>query len=240
VNAALIFAGGVGIRMNSLSKPKQFLELHGKPIILHTIEHFERHGEIDAICVVCVANWIGELKFLLQRYRVDKVRLIAEGGSSPQESVYKGLKMMKESGVYEGNPVLLVHDGVRPLIDERTISDNIRAVREYGSAITMSGVSETMAGIDGEGNITGIFDRSSLIIARAPQSFFFEDLLKAHEKARSDGLEFVDSAALMRHYGFSLRAVQGPVQNVKITTAMDYYIFRALYEAWENSQIFGI
>jgi nucleoside-diphosphate-sugar epimerase len=80
---------GVGIRMNSLSKPKQFLELHGKPIILHTIKHFERHDNIDAICVVCVASWIGELKFLLQRYSVRKVSLIAEGGNSPQESVYK-------------------------------------------------------------------------------------------------------------------------------------------------------
>jgi 2-C-methyl-D-erythritol 4-phosphate cytidylyltransferase len=240
VNVALIFAGGVGIRMNSLGKPKQFLELHGKPIILHTIEHFERHGDIDAICVVCVANWIGELKFLLRRYCVNKVILIAEGGNSPQESVYKGLKMMKESGMSEKNQILLVHDGVRPLIDERTISENIRAVREYGSAITMSSASETIAKIDGGGKITDISERSSFIIARAPQSFFFEDLLKAHERARSDGLDFIDSATLMFHYGFPLHAVQGPVQNVKITTALDYYIFRALYEAWENSQIFGI
>ena len=240
MNIALIFAGGVGIRMNSLSKPKQFLELHGKPIILHTIEHFERHGDIDAICVVCVANWIGELKFLLQRYCVNKVRLVTEGGNSPQASVYKGLKTMKESGISRENPILLVHDGVRPLIDERTISDNIQAVREHGSAITVSGVSETIARTDGEGKITDISDRSSLIIARAPQSFFFDDLFETHERARSDGLDFIDSATLMFHYGFPLHAVRGPVQNVKITTAMDYYIFRALYEAWENSQIFGI
>ncbi|MDR0654388.1 MAG: 2-C-methyl-D-erythritol 4-phosphate cytidylyltransferase [Synergistaceae bacterium] len=165
MNVALIFAGGVGIRMNSLSKPKQFLELHGKPIILHTMEHFERHGDIDAVCVVCVANWIGELKFLLQRYCLNKVRWIAEGGHSPQESVYKGLKMMKESGMSEENPILLVHDGVRPLIDERTISENIRVVREYGSAITMSGVSETIAKTDGGGKITDISDRSSFILA---------------------------------------------------------------------------
>jgi 2-C-methyl-D-erythritol 4-phosphate cytidylyltransferase len=240
MNIALVFAGGVGIRMSSLSKPKQFLELHGKPIILHTIEHFERHGDIDAICVVCVSNWIGELNFLLQRYCVSKVTMIAEGGNSPQESVYKGLRKMKESGMSGENPILLVHDGVRPLIDERIISENIRAVKEYGSAITMSGVSETIARIDGGGRIADISDRSSLIIARAPQSFFFEDLLGAHEKARRDGLDFIDSATLMFHYGFPLHAVQGPVQNVKITTAMDYYIFRALYEAWENSQIFGI
>ena len=172
MNIALIFAGCVGIRMNSLSKPKQFLELHGKPIILHTIEHFERHGDIDAICVVCVANWIGELKFLLQRYCVNKVRLVTEGGNSPQASVYKGLKTMKESGISRENPILLVHDGVRPLIDERPLSDNIQAGRDHRSPITVSGVSETIARTDGEGKITDISDRSSLIIARAPQSFF--------------------------------------------------------------------
>ena len=131
---ALIFAGGTGRRMNVRSKPKQFLELHGKPIIIYTLEHFEYHDEVDKIVIVCLADWIAELKGLLRRYGITKVAEIVPGGETGHDSIYQGLAAMRK--FCNDEDIVLIHDGVRPLITEELITENISAVREYGNAIT--------------------------------------------------------------------------------------------------------
>lgn len=237
---ALIFAGGTGKRMNSKSKPKQFLDLHGKPIIIHTIEYFEDHDEVDNIVVVCIADWINTLRENLKTYYITKVKWIVEGGQTGQESIYNGL-----NAIYNdcGNPedtIVLIHDGVRPLISEQLITDNIESVKKYGSSITVSKAKETVVTIDNDGQIAMIPDRNMVRIAKAPQSFYLSDIMAAHRRAAEDGITgMVDSASLMVHYGYKLHTIEGPVENIKITTPTDYYIFRAIYEARENSQIFG-
>ena len=120
---ALIFAGGSGRRMNSGSKPKQFLELHGKPIIIYTLEHFEYHEEISDIIVVCIKEWIEELQGFLRRYGITKVSKIVPGGATGHDSIYNGLQAMKEEADF--NEVVLIHDGVRPLINAELISQII-------------------------------------------------------------------------------------------------------------------
>lgn len=235
---ALIFAGGTGQRMNSRSKPKQFLELHGKPVLIYTVEYFERHPEVDNIAIVCLESWIRELKAQLKKNLISKVKWIVAGGNTGHESIYNGLNAIKES--CEDDTIVLIHDGVRPLITDELISENIRKVRECGSAITVSYATETVVSVDVEEDISSIPNREMVRIAKAPQSFYFKDIWKAHQMAKKDKILTIDSADLMKRYNFKLHTVLSSPYNVKITSPSDYYVFRAIYEARENSQIFGL
>lgn len=238
MNNVLIFAGGAGRRMNSKSKPKQFLKLYGKEIIIHTLENFQNHPEVDNIVVVCIKGWIEYLQKLLAQYNIDKVRLIVAGGKTGQESIYNGLCALSDFAPAES--IVLVHDGVRPFVTDTLISDCIKSVKKNGSAITVTPAIETIVELDGK-KIQAITDRSKCYLAKAPQCFYLGELLEAHEKAIKDGnTNMIDSASLMKHYGHDLYVVQGSADNIKITTPADFYSFRALYDARENQQIFGL
>ena len=238
MNIALIFAGGTGQRMNTKTKPKQFLELHGKPILVYTLEQFQKHDEIDAIILVMLESWIDYSRTLIEQYHLTKVTAIVPGGSTGQESIYNGVKTASE--LFPMESVILIHDGVRPLVDGKTISSNIACVKQNGSAITVSPAIETTVIKNEQGMVGDIIERSRCQLAKAPQSFFLHDLWKAHFKAIDDGnLNFIDSACLMRHYGYPLYTIEGSPENIKITTPSDFYTFRALEDARENSQIFG-
>ncbi len=243
MNIAVIFAGGVGKRMHSKSLPKQFLRIHGKPIIIHTLEHFERHEEIDAIVVACAEPWMEFFHALLEEYRIKKVRRVVPGGETGQLSIFHGLeaaeKLAQEAGC-TGKSIVLIHDGVRPLITGKLITDNLRSVEEFGSGITSAPANETILSVDSGGSVEEVLDRSKCRIAKAPQSFYLEDIIAAHRKALQEGKpDFIDSCSMMKYYGFSPRLIDGPVQNIKITTADDYYAMRAILEAEENDQLYG-
>ncbi|MBR4159839.1 MAG: 2-C-methyl-D-erythritol 4-phosphate cytidylyltransferase [Spirochaetia bacterium] len=238
MNNVLIFAGGAGRRMNSRSKPKQFLKLYGKEIIIHTLENFQNHPEVDNIVVVCIKGWITNLQKLLAQYNMDKVRLIVAGGKTGQESIYNGLCALADFAPEDS--IVLVHDGVRPFVTDTLISDCIKSVKKYGSAITVTPATETIVELS-EKKIQNITDRSKCYLAKAPQCFYLGELLEAHEKAIKDGnTNMIDSASLMKHYGHNLYVVPGNADNIKITTPADFYSFRALYDARENQQIFGL
>lgn len=240
MNIAVIFAGGVGSRMHTKQRPKQFLEMNNKPIIIHTLEHFENHSLIDAIIVVCVEGWIEYLKSLLYKYRIEKVKYIVKGGNTGQLSIYNGLKAAKQISTGEKD-IVLIHDGVRPLINEKLITDNINSVNQYGSAITTAIVKETILVINSEtSTIDYVPCRKNSRVARAPQSFFLKDILSVHEKTLSCGItNCIDSCTMMRENGFQLHLVDGPDENIKITTPEDFYTMRAILEAKENAQIYG-
>ncbi len=237
--SALIFAGGTGKRMNTKTLPKQFLELHGKPIIIHTIEHFESHPEIMDIVVVCVDDWLDYCKDLLAKFNIKKVSQVVPGGETGQMSIFNGLEALREK--YQGNnDYVLIHDGVRPLIDEETISKNIESVKKYGTAITVKPVIETVVQVDEEDIINNVIERSSCQTAVAPQSFLLSEIYSLHMRAQAEKLfDMTDSATLARYFGLPLHTVMGGSENIKITTPSDFYIFRAIYEARENAQIFG-
>lgn len=238
MNNALIFAGGSGTRMNSKGRPKQFLQFYGKELIIHTLENFQNHPEIDNIVVVCIEDWIPYLEKILVKFGIDKVRKIVSGGSTGQESIYKGVLAVKE--ISKGKDIILVHDGVRPFVNEELITNCIRSVKEHGSAITVTPAIETIVTLD-DGRIDTITDRSKCFHAKAPQCFYVDDILAAHEQARKDGnLNMIDSASLMKFYGHELYTVPGNFDNIKITTPADFYTFKALYEVRENQQIFGL
>lgn len=241
MNIALIFAGGTGVRMNTKTKPKQFLELNGKPIIIHTIDNFEQHPEIDVIVVVCIESWIPYMKELLTRFHITKVRYVVPGGGTGQESIRCGLDVLWNDENIPKDSLVLIHDGVRPLINGEIISRNIDCAKKNKNAITITPAIETIISVSDNDEVDNIMDRNSCKMARAPQTFRLCDIMEAHRKALKDGeLNMIDSAMLMTHYGALLHVVEGPVENIKITTPSDFYIFRAIYEARENSQIWGI
>ena len=237
MNIAVVFAGGTGQRMNSKSKPKQFLMLHGRPIIIYTLERFEQHPDVDAIVVVCLSDWVDELKRYINKYGLTKIASIVPGGDSGQASIRNGV--YEAARLFPSDSVVLVHDGVRPLVDSRTISDCIDCVEEHGSAVTVVPAIETIVQST-DGVIDNIIDRKRCQLARAPQCFRLGELREAHERALDEGLtEFIDSASLMAHYGHKLYEVEGSPANIKITTPSDYYIMRAIMDEQEDSQFFG-
>ena len=236
MNFALIFAGGIGQRMNTISLPKQFLEVHGKPIIVHTIDHFQQCEEIDEIVVVCVSEYLDHMESLKKRYNLSKIARIVPGGDCGQKSIFNGLEAISELTISEKD-IVLIHDGVRPLIDENTIRNNIDCVKKYGTCITVAKATETVVLLQQE-SVKKVVDRTECYLGRAPQSFFFQDIYRAHQKAREmEKYDFIDSALMMQYFGYQMHTVVGPVNNIKVTTPMDYYMFKAILDVKENEQI---
>ena len=240
MNIGLIFAGGVGSRMHSKDRPKQFLELYNKPIIIHTLEHFEQNEKIDVVVIACVEEWIPYLEKLLYKFRIEKVRKIVPGGKTGQLSIYNGLKAAEELAAGEKS-IVLIHDGVRPLINSQLLTDNIESVKKYGSSITAGIVKETIVVVDNQMDVEQVPSRAKSRVAKAPQSFWLDEILAVHEQALDDGEEnAIDSCSLMKTYGKQLHMIDGPYENIKITTPDDFYTMRAILEAKENSQIYGL
>jgi 2-C-methyl-D-erythritol 4-phosphate cytidylyltransferase len=225
--------------MNTNAKPKQFLELHGKPIIIYTLEHFEKHHEIDNIVVVCIESWISELEHLLEQYHFEKVRQIVPGGEGGDKSIYKGLLALEDTNCAPDD-IILIHDGVRPLINNELISKNIKAALEYGVAITIDNATESIVRLNEDGIISEVPPRADMYMAKAPQSFKYKIVLDLYKRAQLDGHRTVDSAHLCNIYGVEMHTIRSTPNNIKITSPTDYYIFRALFEIRENEQILGM
>lgn len=238
MNIGVIFAGGVGSRMHSKDKPKQFLEVFNKPIIIHTLEHFEKNPEIDAVVIASVIEWIPYLENLICKFNIKKVRKIVPGGETGQMSIYQGLVAANE--VANGaEAVVLIHDGVRPLINSELLSKNIECVKQKGCCITAGIVKETIVVVDQEKKISEVPSREFSRVAKAPQSFWLKEILKVQEDAIANGMtNAIDSCTLMQSYGKELFMVDGPYENIKITTPDDFFTMRAILEAKENEQIY--
>lgn len=240
MNIGVIFAGGVGKRMHTRGIPKQFLKVNGKPIIVHTVEIFENTSEIDAVVVVVPNDSMSLMANLVSKFNLSKVRNIVSGGSTGQLSIFSGLKAAKKMSNSEKD-IVIIHDGVRPLINGDVINNNIQSVKEKGSAITVAPAKETLIIVNNDQKIESVLARDKSRIAKAPQSFYLHEILDIEEKAIASGKNnFVDSSTLMAFYGKKLFTVEGPYENIKITTPDDFYMFKALFDSRENAQIFGI
>ncbi len=228
MNIAVIFAGGVGSRLpNEKNLPKQFLKIDDKPIIIHTLSVFEKHPSIDKIVVVCVKEWIETLNAYITQFGITKVACVLEGASSALGSQYIGLKMARK---IDENAIVLIHDGVRPIIEGEHINKCIDLVKRNGSAITVSPATETIVKMKkGTNQIGKSIKRTSCFYARAPQCFFVKDILEAHEKAIKKGkYDYVDSATLLLSQDQEVYTVLGSAENIKVTTLADYYVCEAL------------
>lgn len=242
MNIAVIFAGGTGQRMGS-NIPKQFLSIYGKPIIIHTLEKFQYHPEIDKIYIACKKDLIPELKKMVKKYRVTKIPKngIVPGGETGQDSIYNGL-----CAVAEENPkkaIVLIHDGVRPIITEEVISKCIKSVKKYGSAITCTPSYETpVISYDGK-RVDQLPKRKHVFTAQAPQCFRLGEVLKIHEKVRKENpkyIDIIDTCTLMKVNDFNVKIVEGNKGNIKVTTAEDYIDLLAKLSAEDQKQIFSL
>ena len=228
---AVIFAGGIGKRMRSGDIPKQFLEVDGKPILVYTIEVFQKHVDIDGIILVCVSNWIDRAKELIVQYDLDKIKEVVAGGSTGHKSRLYGLQCVKK---YYSNAIVLIHDGVRPLINESTISKAIACTEQQGSAVVCAPAIETIYYENGD--VKTIIPREQCSLMRAPQCFFLTEILPLYERACSEGYDdVIDSVTLMQMYGKSVPKIIGPPENIKITTPLDFYMFEGIMKNRKNN-----
>lgn len=238
-NLAIIFAGGSGARMGS-GLPKQFIEVNGKPIIIHTLELFDEHPLIDEIYIACKEDYIEQLERMIQKYCILKVKRVVPGGKTGQDSIYNALCAAYEN--HKDESIVLIHDGVRPYVTNEVISENIRVVKEKGSAITCSSLFETPVISKGGENVDEVPERSDYFLAQAPQSFFLKDVLEAHIQTRRINPEYegiVDTCSLMRTLNKKVAIVKGNRGNIKVTTPEDLYTLRGLFQYREMEQIFG-
>jgi 2-C-methyl-D-erythritol 4-phosphate cytidylyltransferase len=225
--------------MRSSAVPKQFLDFNGKPLIIHTLEHFEHHRDIDAIAIACIADWIDTLRGHLEHYGIRKVRWIVEGGSTGQMSIYNALAAVEPDA--EPDDVVLVHDGVRPIIDGDMISRNIESARDLGSAVTVFPAYETPILSQSGKTVDEVLPRAEVFIAQAPQSFRLGELLACHRKAQAEGrIDHIDSCSLFRESHEMVHLVAGSRSNIKVTTPEDFYVFRALSEFAAQREIDGV
>ena len=243
VNYAIVLAAGVGQRMRNGGLPKQFLKLMGKPIIIYTLEKFEAIREIDQVIVVCHGSYIDYMRELLRLYQIKKANDIVVGGSDRQRSLRRGLNIIVENG---GKPqdIVAIHDGVRPLVDLATIQENIRVAKQYGCAITLHPVTETVVVTQAEeANMADFKKRSDTYSMTAPQTFQLGKIIEAYEKVDQSGegeMPLLDAAMVYAQAGGEVHLVKQQGANIKITTPEDYYFLKAMLELEENKFVFGL
>ena len=239
-NIAVVFAGGIGSRMNSRALPKQFLEIHGKPILIHTLERFEEHPDIDAIALATHPDWRSLTEKLIRRHEISKARWVVNGGDTGQESRHKALRAVAADVTDPADTLVLLHDGVRPLINGDLISQNIATAMARGNAITCTKFNETVA-VSTNGTITEVIPRDHIYAAQAPQTFHLDEILALYDEAVARGEnDSIDSCTLMESRGRQLFRVDGPRSNIKITTAEDFYVCRTYFDVLETQQIVGM
>lgn len=240
-NIAIIFAGGVGSRLNGAdTTPKQFLKVMDKPIIVHTLELFQKNKNIDKIYISIVKSHYEYMKELVEYYHLSKVAGVTKGGKTGQNSIYKALKLAQKEN--SDNSIVLIHDGVRPNITQDVINKNIENAEKFGSAITCTPCSETVLISETGKTPTSVPYRSQTFTAQAPQTFKLGDIINAHEKEQEtnpDYTNIIDSCTLFKKQGKNPSMIRGNLGNIKITTIEDLYILRALIRYKEDMEAFG-
>jgi len=226
--SAVIFAGGVGKRMGSADIPKQFLEIEGKSIIIRTMEHFEKHAQVDKIVVACVEDWISELEKQIKYYGLKKVEAIVLGGESGFTSIHNGLVRVSEYS--KGEDIVLICDGVRPVLTEMLITNCISKAMRYETAVPVTPSIDSLL-FSEDGNVCQKnYQRNSMYITQAPQGYTLKKILWAHKEAEKRGIvNPISSCDLIIELGEPVHIYKGNRENVKVTTPEDLDTLRAHY-----------
>jgi 2-C-methyl-D-erythritol 4-phosphate cytidylyltransferase len=227
---AIIAAGGQGKRIEG-KLPKQFLMLKDKPILAHTVDKFERCELIDEIILVVPEDYLEYCsQAIVDKYNFKKVRKIICGGKERQDSVFLGLKACSNN-----TSIVVIHDGVRPLISPDKISESIKLCEEkkssgpIGAVVLAVPVKETVKRVE-RGNIITTLDRDKIWLTQTPQTFEYKLILDAHQKAEEDNFMGTDDSALVERLGYEVTVLEGDYRNIKITTAEDLMIAEKFLE----------
>lgn len=228
MNIAILTAGGVGSRTN-MNVPKQFINVNDKPIIIYTLEAFQKHPNIDEIYVSVLAGWENVLKAYAQQFNISKLKRIVIGGKTGQESIFNGLKAIKDDYQTTSDIVVTIHDGNRPMVSQDVIADNLVKQRMFGSAVAAIPTTEVVFLSDDGVSSNKSFEREKMWRTQTPHSYYFDDLWDVHNLALNDGiLNMAASCSLMEKYNHPSFFSKGSEKNIKITTMEDLEIFKAL------------
>ena len=226
MNIAMIIAGGSGERMHQ-DIPKQFLTVNEKPVIVYTLEAFQRHAQIDHISVVCLDGWEPMLHAYARQFNIEKLSLVVPGGRCGQESIRNGLFALEKE--YGRNNIVLIHDAIRPMVSEEIISDCLVKTRQYGCAIATIPCAEAMLETQDGITSSGLYPRDELKRTQTPQGFLVGDICDIHREALKRGItNSVASCTLMIELGKQVYFSAGSEKNIKLTTLDDIDIFKAL------------
>ena len=243
MNIAIIFAGGTGQRLSSgeNSIPKQFLKINDKPIIIHTLELFEKHKDIDKIYIAIHPDYFDYMQDLIKHHYITKTAGIVKGGITGQDSIYNALKLAQSEN--PDDSIVLIHDGVRPNITEEVITKNTECAKKNGNAITCTSCFETILISENGENPEHVPYRKHTYAAQATQSFHLSEVVEAHEitrKTNPNYKDIVDTCTLFKTLNKKTFMVSGNRGNIKITTIEDLYILRALIRYKEDLEAFGV
>lgn len=233
---AIIIAGGVGARTGQ-QIPKQFIHVLDKPIIIYTLEKFQNSAEIDAIEVVCLSGWEEILKAYALQYGIAKLRWIVPGGASSQESIYKGLTNLQNE--CSEDDIVVIHDGIRPMVEERILKSCIESCNKNGNGITALPVYEQVFRAEDEEKTKVYIPREQLRILQTPQAYKYGMILNAYNEGFSKNIGLHASSyanTLMVDLGYPLYFSEGSTKNIKITTKDDVEIFKAMLRASEEGR----
>ena len=226
MNVAVIIAGGSGQRMGQ-DIPKQFINVYDKPVLIYTLESFQRNDLIDAIEVVCIDGWHNVLWAYAKQFNITKVKWVISGGNSAQESIRNGVYNLKD--VCSADDNIIIHDGIRPLVDDEVLEDVIAKCNEIGNGVTSLPYNEQIFVIDDEASTTKYIPRETLRRVSTPQAYKFDKLVWAYEKAFAEEIGIYGSSytnTMMVELGERLYFAKGSDKNIKLTTKDDLEIFK--------------
>lgn len=224
---ALIIAGGSGHRMGQ-DIPKQFINVYDKPVLIYTLEGFQEHPQIDAIEVVCIDGWHDILRAYAKQFNIDKLKWVISGGNTGQESIRNGVYNLE--GKISDEDIVIIHDGIRPLVDSTVLSDVISKCRQYGNAVTSMPYNEQIFVKDDEISTVKYIPRETIRRVSTPQAYKFGLLDQKYHEAYEKGKGIYGSSytnTMMVELGVRLYFAAGSDKNIKLTTKDDLEMFKA-------------
>lgn len=225
---AIVIAGGVGARMQQ-NIPKQFIHVYDKPVLIYTLESFQKHPMIDEIHVVCIDGWHDMLQAYAKQFQITKLNRIVSGGASAQESIANGVFSLEGEAAPED--VIVIHDGIRPLVDESVLTDVIVKAKQYGNAVTSLPYNEQIFRVDPEdaSTTTEYIPRETLRRVSTPQAYRFDLLDEKYHEAFEKNIGIAGSNytnTMMVQLGVRLHFAAGSDKNIKLTTRDDLEMFK--------------
>lgn len=237
MNIAVIIAGGLGKRMGE-NIPKQFIEINNKPVFIYTLEAFEKHPMIDAIELVCIDGWQEKAMEYIKKFNITKLKWIVTGGKTGQESIRNGVFNLEKKCNNDDN--IIIHDGVRPLLDEEVLTDVIKKCEKYGNGVSSMPYNEQIFLIDNEETTSQYIPREKLRRVVTPQAYKFQKLYWAYQEAFDKEIGIYGSSytnTMMVELGEKLYFAKGSEKNIKLTTKENLEIFKAYLTLENNKQI---
>jgi len=235
MTVAIIIAGGSGHRMGQ-DIPKQFINVYDKPVLIYTLEGFQKHPQVDAIEVVCIDGWHDIVWAYAKQFNIDKLKWIVSGGSTGQESIRNGVYHLE--GICKEDDIVIIHDGIRPLVDESVLSDVIIKCGQYGNAVTYLPYNEQIFVVDDEISTVQYIPRETLRRVSTPQAYQYGKLLWGYKKAFAEEIGIYGSSytnTMMVELGERLYFAAGSDKNIKLTTKDDLEMFKAYLKAEKDS-----